>query len=526
MTMSPRVVALLQNLRDEPPEVFAQRLVIENLQNDLQPMSPLLVEQFEYLRVLASHRITVAIKPRQVGFTTAATLFFLAMLLRSPSARTLLQTVHDEDAFVRVRRMVEVAYRGLPRILRGGMRSNAKRTEFVHNNARVQRLIAGKRGQGRSATYNDFMATEAAFYPLRSSALAGADQAVDSDLFSSILAAMHDSTGRVLVESTGNGPEGFFPRLVASAASGRDPNVGLVFLPWTASPRHQRDVPEGFELTDEELRLQKDHGLTLRQLSWRRYKFEVELYTTVRFRREYPLTLEEPFRLDDAAWFSQDALGAASALAMKETPTVSDGLVKFLEPEPGRKYFIGADTSGGVRKDEFVLQVLRDDLQHAATFASSNMKEPAQAMTTAKVASLYNGAMVLVEQNNFGHAVTEILVAMGVRLWRDHATGDFYFASREKKKQTMLIARRRIDEYLTRPADLPTVLQLQTIVEKPNGRIEARSGHDDRAIAYCLAILCAERFTGYLERYDADAARELAREKAKSRINSMFGGAP
>ncbi len=526
MTVTPRVAAMLANLRDEPPEVFAQRLAIENLQNDVQSMSPLLYEQVEYLRVLATHRITVAIKPRQVGFTTAATLFFFAMLFRSPGARTLLQTVHDEDSYVRVRRMVEVAYAGLPRALRGGLRSNARRTEFRHNHARFQRLIAGKRGQGRSGTYNDFMATEAAFYPQKSSALAGADQAVDSDLFSSILAAMHDSTGRVLVESTGNGPEGFFPRLVAAAASGRDPGVGFVFLPWTASPRHERDVPEGFELDDEEQRLAREHGVTLRQLAWRRYKFEVELYTTVRFRREYPLTLEEPFRLDDAAWFSQDALGLASTLALKETPTIEDGLIMFLPPEPGRKYFIGADTSGGVRKDEFVLQVLRDDLQHAATFASSNMKEPAQAMTASRVAGLYNGAMVLVEQNNFGHAVTEILQAMGVRLWRDNATGDFYFANRERKKQTMLLARRRIDEYHTRPADLATVLQLQTVVEKPNGRIEARTGHDDRAIAYALAILCAERFTGYLERYDADAARELARTKAKSRIDSLFGGRP
>lgn len=526
MTVTPRVAAMLARLGDEPPEQFAQRLTIENLQNDLQTMSPLLIEQVEYLRVLATHRITVAIKPRQVGFTTAAMLFFFALLFRSPGARTLLQTVHDEDSFVRVRRMVEVAYRNLPRQLRGGVRSNAKRTEFRHNRARVQRLIAGKRGQGRSGTYNDFMATEAAFYPQKSSALAGADQAVDSDLFSSILAAMHDDTGRVLVESTGNGPEGFFPRLVASAASGRDPLVGLVFLPWTASPRHQRDVPPNFELTDEEQRLVQDHGLSLRQLAWRRYKFEVELYTKVRFQREYPLTLEEPFRLDDAAWFDQDALGAASALALKETPTVDDGLVKYLEPEPGRKYFIGCDTSGGVRRDEFVLHVLRDDLQHAAMFASSSMKEPAQAMMTARVAALYNGALVLVEQNKFGAPVTEMLQAMHVRLWRNN-DGDFYFATRDLKRDTMLLARRRIDEYQTRPADLATILQLQSIVEKPNGRIEGRgTGHDDRAIAYSLAILCAERFTGYLERYDAEAARELARTKAKARINSLFGGPP
>lgn len=525
------MVAVPADLWTEPPEEFAQRLAIENLTNDLQAMSPLFVEQIRYMRALARSRRVIAIKPRQVGFTTAATLFFFAKAYRAENRRLVLQTVHDEDAHDRIRRMVEVAYDGLPRAMQFGVRHNAKRSEFAHNKAGFRRVIAGKRGQGRGFTFTDYHATEMAFYPTKSSALAGGDQDADSDLFASIQAAMHDPTGHIVVESTGNGPRGLFHRLVQAAAAGRDPGVEFVFLPWTVSPRYRHDgldgrpaVPPGFEPTDEELDLAARHGLTLEQVSWRREKLTVGGYTPVRFRREYPLTWSDPFLLDESAWFSQKALDGMAALTTLDRLFSQDfGIQVFVPFEPGRRYFIGADTSGGVRRDEFVFHVLRDDLEHCATFASSTAKEDEQAVMLHRASTLFGNALVLVEANKFGKKVIELCRALGVPLWRNR-DGDSWWSSRETKREMMLNARSKIDNDLTRVKDPGTILQLQVIVEKPNGAIEARGeGNDDRAIAYCLALFCAERYSVEQRRYDPEEARRQMRAELLASIEMQFG---
>jgi hypothetical protein len=530
--------ATLREWWHEPPEVFAQRLTIENTTNDLQAMSPLFVEQVAYVEALARSKRIIAIKPRQVGFTTAATLFFFAKTYRAANRRLVLQTVHDDDARDRVRRMVEVAYEELPRELRFGVKHNSRRTEFPHNRAGFRRVIAGRKGQGRAFTFTDYHATEMAFYPARSSALAGADQDADADLFSSIQAAMHDPTGHIVVESTGNGPRGLFHRLVQQAANGKHPGMEFVFLPWTVSPRYRFDgldgrpslaevYPTGFEPNDAEVELARKYGLTSEQLGWRRWKLEVQGYTEVRFRREYPLTWMDPFILDESAWFSQVRLDEMAALTRLDRLFTQDfGVQVFVPPEPGRRYFIGADTSGGVRRDEFVLHVLRDDLEHCATFASSELKEDGQALMLARVASMFNDALVLVEANNFGAAVIELCRGLGVNLWRTR-DGDFWYStgrgSGDRKRQMMLHARKMIDGEMTRAKDPQTILQLQVVVEKPNGRIEARGdGHDDRAIAFCLALLCAERYTTPTE-YDPEEARRRLRDELMASIRKKWG---
>lgn len=523
----------LRQVWEEPPEVFARRLLIENDRNELQRMTPLFVEQLKYMETLARFRRVVAIKPRQVGFTTAATLFLFAKTYRSPHPRKVLQTVHDQNSFERVRRMVDVAYEGLPRALRFGVKVNGQRTEFKHNKAEFRRLIAGKRGQGRGGTFNDYHATEMAFYPEGSSALARSDEKADNDLFSSIQAAMHDPSGHIIVESTGNGPRGLFHRLVKQAHGGLN-GVGFVFLPWSVSPRYRHDGRDGrslvapdFERTDEEQKLVEEFGLDNEQLSWRREKLTIGGYTRVRFRREYPITWMEPFAVDDSAWFSWESLNLMASLVEIDDVNDEGALRTFIEPEPGGVYFIAADTAGGTKNDEAVITVLRSDLVHCATWASNTAKPGEQARQAARMAGLYNNALVLCERNNYGVEVNDALQRFGTRLWRDEDEKLFWMSGPgggDRKRLVMSNAREVLDDQRTRPKDVTTILQLQNIVEKALGKIEARGyEHDDRAISYCLALWCARRYSLRAEKLDPMKERAENQRKAIEQINKLVG---
>ena len=125
-------------------------------------------------------------------------------------------------------------------------------------------------------------------------------------------------------------------------------------------------------------------------------------YTPLRFRREYPLTWLDPFLLDESVWFDQDAVNLMAQFARLSDVQVDGSVTRFLEPEEGRQYLIAVDTSGGVGRDEAVAQVLRDDHEHAAVWASNRTPPDMQIDVVADLAYTHNNAIVIVEDNNYG----------------------------------------------------------------------------------------------------------------------------
>jgi hypothetical protein len=499
---------------DEPPELFIQRLTIANLSNKFQTMSPLLYEQEEYLQRMVDYRQVLALKPRAVGFTTVSTLFLFAKTYRSPDPRVVLQSTVDDNSLARIRNMVDVAYDHLPSQIQFGKRVNDERTLFLHNQAQIRRVLGGARGAGRGATYSDWHATESAFYPQGSSSSKQADTAKDDDLFVSIKAAMHDPEGHILNESTGNGPGGAFHRSFEKQVRGEgSPDVGLVFLPWSKVARYRRKPPPGFEPTPDEQALMAAHGLDLEQICWRRHQMQTTNSSLIRFQREYPLTWMDPFRLDEANWFDQDALVLASSVASLKSVSKT-GLVTFLQPERNRSYYLSVDTSGGVGRDELVVQGLRDDLEHAFVFADNKYEPDDAPALVADLARTYNNALVLVEANHYGRKLIEKLENMpGIRLWKKDkkdwtASGQ---QGGDSKREMMTHARKVLREGMALPRDPKTIMQLQLIVEDHKKRIAGRGGtHDDRAIAWCLALWCAREHTG-THRQPVDLAEERHR---------------
>lgn len=507
--------------RSEPPELWMQRLTIESTGNRTQAMCPLLFEQLKFVRALRDHNRVVAVKPRQPGFTTAATLFLFAKAYRANHPRRVLQAAHDDRALRKVRRMVETAHEGLPDAIRFPLKtSNLDVTEFGHNRAQFLRILGGDGGQGRGDTYNDFHATEMAFWRAKVSSRHNSDTNADSDLYASVLAGIHDPTGHVITESTGDGPQGHFHVLFSDAMAGRGPNHG-VFLPWNAVPRYVAPVPVDFEPTPDEELLIKLHGLTPAQLVWRRDRLTLMGGDLVRFRREYPLTPLEPFLFSGTGWFDQERLSVMATLARVANSTQDGHHTVWEEPQPGRSYFIGLDTAGGVRGDEAVAHVIGDDRKDVAMWASNETEPYATADVAIELARRYNNALVLCEQNHFGRIVNERLMAAGVRVFFT-PEGKLWYANRARKLELLTYARHVVAEWIAAPLDHATIVQLQSMVEDKYERILARDdGHDDRAMAWCFAQWAARLFTRPSE-VDVLATRHREMEESMARFARDF----
>lgn len=521
----------LRRIWDDPWE-FMCRLLIKDRMNQEHRLNSPWPEQAHWIRaLLGDKKYVLGLKPRQLGFTTFSTAYLFWRSYTSAHPRLELQVVHDPASRVRVRDMVDTFRMGLPAFWQSGYRKgfdNHDSSIFEHNQGGFQRRIAGAKGKARSWTFNDMHATEMAHWSSATSAgrrdAAGSD---DETMFSSAMATMHDPAGRVIVESTGNGPHGLFFDLCRQARE--DPAWAYVFVPWNAVERYRMDLDReasfnlAQELTPQELELMAEpFSLTLEQVAWRRNKIRTERWSELRFRREFPLTDMEPFLLAESGWFDQLTLSKLLR-HVPELGSSDEPFRQFREPEKGMAYFMGVDTAGGVGRDSSVIQIVDIHLRHCAVWASNRASVPEQAQMVSRLGNLYNRPVCVIEANNFGERVISRVGDLGgVQLWKNDDDDDFWTTggrAGQTKREVMVHARQMIEDQWTTIVCARTIHEAQSVVEKDNGKIEAAGdGHDDHIMAFVFALWAARR-AGRRDR----TAVESDRDKLK-RTREAFGG--
>lgn len=517
MVQSAEVAAELARVARDPEE-FVTRLTVEDETNALRPLYPLWPEQQDWLHALMRSRFVFAVKPRQVGFTTISLAFLMWKSLFAKHGRRVLTMVHDPDALKRTAKMIEVYHDNLPMQIRPGYDTKNETSTVLNKRSRdgrkipgasFNRLLAGGRGQARSWTYNDLHATEMSKWASGTSAHNKKEELpADQAAFSSAMNTIHDSDGSCIVESTGNGPRGLFYDLYEEAILPGS-RWDFVFLPWTSVPRY-RDLEISdaglraieAELDAEESRLIRQYGVDLRQLAWRRTKMKTLQMSPLAFRRDFPLTHAEPFLLDQHGWFPQEALLAQLQFAPRDTMGIAASAAtyrQFLPFEPNRRYVIGMDTSGGTGGDESVIQVLRDDLVHAAIWATNRASVGEQAMMVNRISGSYGRCPAIIEANNHGVDVIQRAELLGTNLWKDDEDEDFWSTggrAGNSKRLAMVHIREVISAEHCIINDAHTIQQAQKVVEKVNGKVEAHGGKDDRIYAFALALWAARDLWG------------------------------
>lgn len=257
----------------------------------------------------------------------------------------------------------------------------------------------------------------------------------------------------IIEETTANGYNEFkdaWDRTVR----GEDTYQAL-FVGWNEMPDYRLTVPDGFELSENELRLQMEYDLTDEQLYWRRVKINDDFEgNEMWFQQEYPLTPEEAFIASGHGVFDGETikLGYQSVEKPKfrrgiESVMTNAKLEVWEEPESkevveyqqlsrwnvekqGYEYYdgdieiarktvyanytVGIDTSG-MGADWNVLSVWHNiSKKRVAKLRINKINEENLAKIAVEVAEYYNGAKIAPEVN-YSHAICDYIVGLGYK---------------------------------------------------------------------------------------------------------------
>lgn len=541
--VTPEMVERLEYLRDHPREGMLG-LHIEDKENALRPIGTYLPEQEEWVDAITTCQKVLAVKPRQLGFTTITLAYLFWKALFAKHGRKILSMAHEDSAVDRLHVMTNVFHDELPPEIKPGLiKNNREVTQFrrVDRDGKsvpgpmLVRALAGARGQARGWTYNDYHATEMAHWPTGTSARKNEEgRSADEEAFASATATLHDPTQSVIVESTGNGPRGLFYELYQQATT--DPAWRFVFQKWTDVVGYR--VP----LTDREKRaLENDlddyekhtligkFGLDLEQIAWRRTRMRTYRMTFLTFRREFPLTDMEPFLFDEHGWYSQEALHDLMQFVPRPLGASAEPFRVFREYDPLLRYSIGCDTAGGVGRDESVITVADERNRQCAIWASNKAPPEETALWLSRISNQYGRPPAIVEANNHGMDVIERGIDLGVPMWTNEH-GEFFWSTGRRngdsKRKVCVHSREVIDNGWCILNDALTIRQAQTVVEKPNGKIEASGTkkHDDRIYAWGLALWGTRKFWSGSPAATMNAERErIRRIQALGRADGRGG---
>lgn len=412
-------------------------------------------QQRTTLAAIDQHNLIVIVKARQLGLTWLVVAYALWTMLYRPIANVLLFSKTDQEAMDMLRKRLAGMLQGLPAGLHDGrLLADSAHMLQLSNQSRA---LAFPTTGGRSYTGNLAVIDEADFVP-------------DLDALIRSVKPTVDAGGKLILISTVDKaqPKSAFKRIYRAAVAGEN-DYAPVFLPWTARP--ERDAA---------------WYAAQRRDVLARTGFLDDLF------QEYPATDIEALagRSSDkrfpAEWLTQ-CDGTARATALHGLGPAIMGLAIWQRPEPGRAYIIGADPAeGNPQSDESAACVL-DTLTGTEVATLAGRFDPAVfGAYLSQVAAYYNGAGVLVERNNHGHAVLLWLASFSqTKLLRGpdgkpgwNETGNNKALGYDHLAETL-----RAGGALVR--DKVCLFQLASI---EGSRLSAPPGqHDDRATAFMLA---------------------------------------
>ncbi len=422
--------------------------------------------QADALARFEQHPLTVVLKARQLGLSWLCCGWALYLMLFQPAATVLFFSQRDTEATHLLNFRVRGMFDRIPAYMQ---------SPLIVDNAHELRLESG-------STALAFPTTGGRSYTASLAIVDEADHTQDLDALLNAVKPTIDAGGRLILLSTADKsrPESPFKRIFRAAQDGNT-TYHDIFLPWSARPgrtsewyeQQRADVLARTGALDDlhqEYPADPLEALAARTLDRR---FAVEWLTACSDLQATPV----------AAGIEADATNDAAlpGLTIFESCKSSES-----------RYVIGADPAeGNPQSDESAATVLDADGHQVAVLAGRF--DPAVFAAHVDALSVrYNGAGVLVERNNHGHAVLLWLREFGkAQLLTGYDDKPGWLQSGRGKALCLDTAADALREQATTIRDRTTAEQLASI---EGATLRAPMGqHDDRALAYCLA-LCALRF--------------------------------
>lgn len=465
----------LDQLLCDPVE-FISRLTIKSKSGKLVRFGDVITpEQIELIRALQANKNIIVIKARQLGISTVVRAYCFWEAYTNRDSVNCAVISNKERSAMNLLDIDRRFYVKLPKSLQRALSVDTKtQIQFQSTQTNLLAMTARADSQDRGYTLNTAHLSEYAFYDNADTYLA------------SLLASIND--GKVIIESTPNYFGDALHELIK--ASTYDSRWHVVFMPWSSFPTYRTD--ELVTPTPDELELMDRYSLDIEQISWRRHKI-AEMKSDVLFRREYPLTIEECWTLDDKCYFTNSDLEHLTKIPCRHGKSV-------LAPyQHGMPYVIGVDPASGVGQDYSVATVMsKMDYSVVAKLSSNQMGINPFALGVIELSKQYGDALVLFENNNHGHAFREVLNANSFSKYKEWVT--------TSKSKIALFDQLRtyIKDSIVTYLDELTLSELRMLQSSTNGTAPKHpSGmHDDQVISFALAIEALKYVTVPLTPYE------------------------
>jgi hypothetical protein len=433
--------------------------------------------QLEFSRRCSKRNIVL--KARQLGMTTYIAARYFVQTITQPGTLTV-QVAHNQESAEEIFRIVHRFWENLPEGIKHGAldtsRANVRQIVFPRIDSEY-RVEAADENAGRGLTIHNLHCSEVARWTR------GASEALAS------LRAAVAKDGEIVLESTPNGAGGLFYEEWQRA---EETGYTRHFFPWWYGEGYEISAgPVDVQpLTEEELALVAEYGLTDRQIAFRR---QIRSQLRGFAAQEFAEDAVSCFRASGECVFDMDAIDKAllecgEAVETRENHRLS----VWFPPQPGKEYIVGVDPAGGGCEGDYSCAEVIDRLtgmQCAELYGHFPPKELAKRV--AELGTMYNEALVAVERNNHGHAVLALLNDMYAHLYRE-GTGP--------------ASEGWLTNAVTRPAmieNLATILAIEprlfhspvflgecrTFVRQIDGDTGAAPGaHDDSVMAMAIAF--------------------------------------
>lgn len=449
-----------------------------------------------------AHRKTIALKARQIGFSWLALSDAVWEMIFRPAAQVLIFSKRDEEAVELLAVRLKGILDRLPSQYRWPTVKEFSNHEILLSNG--SRAKAFPTTGGRSYTGTLAIVDEADFVVDLAKLLDAVEPTVAHG-------------GRLILISTADKsrPMSAFKKIYQAARKG-DSEYHAIFCPWWVRPGRTQEWYEGQRKTI----LSRDGSL---DMLW----------------QEYPATDTEaiaPRTLDKRiapkwleACYAPTGLVADDKLAEVGAPSLP-GLEIYALPYVGRDgvkrtYAIGGDPAeGNPTSDDSASDVLDCETGEQVATIAGKFQPAVLAGYIAALSDFYNGAAVMVERNNHGHAVLLALSTQypRVRILEGHDGKPGWLSSDLGKT---LLYNAEADACRNGEVTIHNFTTMQQLQSIEGSTLRAPEGeNDDRADAHALAVVArkkaADPWIGVGSR-DRDVASQSGRVE-----NRMPGGVP
>lgn len=481
----------------------------------------------------------IILKARQMGFSTETESIIFKNVVTNHNYNAGI-VAHKEDSTTNLFNMSKRMLEYLPESIKPEQKkSNAK--ELVFNNeegtgldSKIKCMTAGGKGIGRSDTFTALHLSELAFWEgNKQDTLLGLLQAVPN---------IPESI--VIIESTANGFD-YFKELWDKAVAGENDFYPL-FVGWNELEEYKMQYT-GFQLTQEEIELQKMYNVSLEQLEWRRWCIKNNCGGDIdKFKQEYPISPEEAFLSTGKCYFNkQNIINRINELRGKN-PIIQgsfscfyDGIRirgrKFKEEEKGSikiykypennvPYVIGGDTAGE-GSDYFTAHVINNITGEQVAVLKQQYDEIEYVKQIYCLGMFYNKAL-LGPECNFSTYPVQKLIELNYPNMYVRKKEDTYISKHEKAfgfkttsiTRPLILANLQeiVKDEVEKINDKDTLREMLTFIVNRNGRAEAEDGyHDDLVMALAIA---------YYVRPQQTMKKIISQnEEIKAFINKEFG---